>query len=259
MSFLERRLITRGYELDREGVIPPAALLRYMEHVRWACLEDSTLQLSRLFLNGHFMVVAAQSLQREQELGHHTELSATLGIGHVGRSSFAFRHLFRRTSDDVVVARGSVTVVYLSPQGRSMPLPEEVAGPVRELTEDAWEDGGELVVPQPPRTPPPSDAWTHALTVRPSDLDVLRHVNHATYLTYFEDARALCAAAGGYGAPGQGAGRVRALTIEYLQQATQSEAVVVETWLQQDGVACFVLRRVADAQAVCRAALALRG
>jgi len=259
MSILERIWVTRGYELDQDGLIPPHLLLSYMEHLRWESLSaDSKVQIRRLFDTGYHFVVAAQRLQVEQDPGLGVELWADMTVGHVGRSSLEFRHHFRRGSrQGSDVARGSVTAVLLDAAGRPTPVPDDVRREVTEHASERWIDGVELDPPEPPVVAA-AGAWRRSLEVRPSDLDLLRHVNHATYLAYVDDTRRLCAAAGGYGEQ-LTSGRIRQASLDYLQQALQGERLVALTWIVEHDppTLAFLLQREVDGQVVCRAAVRL--
>lgn len=52
------------------------------------------------------------------------EIRVDLRIGDIGRSSFKFHHEMVRTSDNVVVARSWIHVVAVSPEQKSVSIPE---------------------------------------------------------------------------------------------------------------------------------------
>lgn len=229
----------RGYELDRDAAVPPAVLLRYMEHLRWATLESSgRVDLSRLFQGGQRLVVVAQQLRLERELGLGQQVAGTLSLGRVGRSSMDFLHRFV-ADDQAVVARGSVTVVFLDQAGRSTPLPDELRA---EADPDAARPqlAPGLVGEAPP------GAWTMHREVLPSELDLLRHVNHANYLSYAEDARILAAAERAE-IPG---GRPRAVALDYRKQAVLGDRLQLVVWSAAPGEAGVNIVR--GEQEVCR-------
>ncbi|MBA6413736.1 acyl-CoA thioesterase [Parahaliea sp. F7430] len=62
-----------------------------------------------------------------------------LSIGRIGNSSFAFEYQMWRESDDLLVARGSITIVAVSPEQETVPLP----GDLRALVE-RWASEGAL-------------------------------------------------------------------------------------------------------------------
>ena len=106
----------------------------------------------------------------------------------------------------------------------------------------------------------PASAWSERFYVRPGDLDLLRHVNHAVYLGYFEDARVVAASQGAYGdaMPAAG-GRFLRGALDYRQQAVLGDELEVFSWLLQGEDALgFELRRVGDGECLCRARIEVR-
>ena len=252
---VERTWTTRGYELDQDRLVHPSTLLRYMEQLRWDSLgADSRLDLGRLFRDGHYFVVAAQRLQVNRDPGLAELLWADLRLGHVGRTSLEFRTLFREgAAEGAPLARGSVTAVHLDPGGRPTPLPDDLVDRAREQV-GGWADGGALQAPDPSGEPP-DGACQREIVVRPSDQDLLQHVNHAVYLSYVDDVRRLCDGAGGY--DGRGGGRIRSATLEYRAEARQGQRLLCRTWAagEEPFTLAFVIAR--EGAVVCRAALTL--
>lgn len=62
-----------------------------------------------------------------------------LSIGKIGTSSFVFEHKMWRESDDVLVARGSISVVSVSPEQTTVRLPSDL----REIVEKWAREGAE--------------------------------------------------------------------------------------------------------------------
>jgi hypothetical protein len=166
--------------------------------------------------------------------------------------------------------------VLLDAEGRPSPIPEDVRGEIVEQASARWIDGVELDAPETPMAAG-ARAWRRSLEARPSDLDLLRHVNHATYLAYVDDTWRLCAAAGGYGdqppagrVPGgepppkcgpsaRSIQRVWQASIDYQQPAVQGERLAALTWVVATDplTLAFLFQREADGRGVCRAAVRL--
>jgi acyl-CoA thioesterase FadM len=251
-SIVERTWTTRGYELDQDRLVHPATLLRYMEQLRWeSTAADSRLDLGRLFRDNHYFVVAAQRLQIERDPGLAETLWADLHLGHLGRSSLEFRTLFREgTAEGAPLARGSVTAVQLDSEGRPTPLPDDFVDEAQEHQEESWVDGGTLRTPKP-RGEPPDGACEREIVVRPSDLDILEHVNHAVYLAYVDDVRRLCVADDELGRR-----RIKSATLEYRAEAKQGQQLCCRTWatVEEPRTLSFMIER--EGLVICRAALA---
>ena len=241
---VERKIRCRGYELDPEAKIPAAVFLRYMEHLRWESLTQHP-GLASLFQGWNRMVVVGQQLQLLRDLSLGAELDGTLELGHVGNTSLQFVHRFDSTSQGHV-ARGVVTAVFLGTGGRPTPLPE--------LIRAALPGGGSRLELAPRlEGQAPADAWSTRRVVRASELDLLRHVNHANYLVYIEDARAEAAAAGVHGEAG--AGRFRAGAMDYHQQAVLGDRLELLSWPLADepGTLGFEIRKQGEQAPLTRA------
>lgn len=252
---LVSELKTRGYELDQDSLIPPHTLLRYLEQMRWEANESALADLPRLFEQDHFAVVAAQKLVVNQDIGFNVELYGTTSVARVGRTSLDFFHGLYRAGEEEPVTVGLVTGVYMGPNGKPAPLPDEIRGVVIPCQREAY------AFPDPSGARPTEDAWRHAFEVRPSDQDLLRHVNHANYLAFFDDARHLGAAAGGFGEYSRAAaGRLRAAAIEYRKQAVAGDGLVALVWLLSESPLELgaELQRVDDHEPICSARLCIR-
>jgi len=206
MTFIDIELVSRGYELDAEGLVPPHVLLRYMEHLRWEYVGRSPSEVKALFRKGHTFVVIAQTLRITGGIGLAAAIRGTLWIGRIGRTSMDFHHAFQRVKNGEILAEGVATTVYVDGNGSPMPIPALLG----------------VVHPDPPTTmdlkPPdfcamPAGSFKHSCRVRADDLDLLQHMNQANYAALYDDARQAAAAEGAYGPDGLGGGRVRFLHI----------------------------------------------
>ena len=235
MRRLERLVTTRGYEMDASGVIPLSVLASYMEHTRWQSMQGSEFPLAHYWQRG---VIRAQHLEVLEPVRFDVELSVDCSVGRIGRTSLDLCHRLRRVDDGKLVVHATVTAVNLDEAGRPTPLDPaatELLGEAPPLP------GVALELPAPP------SAWTREITVCPSDQDVLQHVNHARYIEFVEDTRALAARAGAYGSAGEAAQRLpRRIAISYERQAAFGDTLAAATWpLEGESPAFgFELRRL---------------
>jgi acyl-CoA thioesterase FadM len=217
-------LITRGYEVSSRGRISPSQYLRYIEHVRWRTIAGSDQIPVRAFMG--IGVVRAQVLEIFHDTSFDTELEISMWLARVGKTSMDFSHEVVRVSDGQLVARSTATIVALDAERRPAPIDPAarryVVSRDAAIVERLDIDGA-------------AKAWEHPIAVRPSDEDLQGHVNQARYADFVEDARHLCAAAGGYG-PGAWDGPPCRLAISYDDEARVGDPLVVRT-------------RVADADA----------
>ena len=194
--------------MDASGVIPLGVLASYMEHTRWQSIQGSEFRLAHYWRRG---VIRAQHIEILEPVRFDVELSIDCSVGRIGRTSLDLCHRLRRQSDGRLVAQATVTAVNLDEAGRPTPL----------------DPGAEELLGDPPALPSvaldgqaPRSAWAREITVCPSDQDVLQHVNHARYIDFVEDTRALAARAGAYAEAGETAQRpARRIAISYERQA----------------------------------------
>ncbi len=247
MTRLERSFTVRGYEVDASGQVPPATLFRYLEHLRWESIQEQP-GVGQLFSDGNYGVVVAQRLVSARPVGIGARLEGAVWPGKPGRSSVEIQHELRLAGGELV-ARGAAVVVHLDATGKPRPLPEALRA------EAALDPAGEpVVVPAPEEQAPPAGAARQQLVVRPSELDSLRHVNHACYVAWCDDLRRVAATAGQLGqASARAAGRVHALSVAYRREARLGDSLEVSCWPLADGdLACEVRR---EDETLCRARL----
>jgi acyl-CoA thioesterase FadM len=240
------RIVSRGYELASHGTLPVAAYLRYLEHLRWRTISRSQKIPLRLFWT--MGVVRAQVLELHTHVSFDVELELSMWVSRVGRTSIELSHDVTRTEDGVLVARSTATIVTLDDDRRPAPV----------------KDGArEFVVERPCAKAErlefeaPLDAWRRSIDIRPSDQDLQQHVNQARYADFVEDARLLCARAGGYGS-GDWEAAPRRFVVAYESEARVGDAVQAVTWRspERDRTAEFVLRKE-NGQIVTRARVEL--
>lgn len=228
MAVLEREMTTRAYELDRNGRIPPAVLLRYLEHTRWEAGFDGESGLAGLFAGGRRMVVRAQQVRVARVLGRAEGLRVSLWLEGVGRTSLTMGQQVVDAVSGAEVASATVVGVSIDASGRPAALPQSV----RDLVQARG-----LVHERLSEDTPPADAFVARTTVRYSDTDVLQHANHARYADWVEDARAQAVAAGALGA-GRVLAPARWLGLEYVHECLVGDAVELAVWRSAEGQVC---------------------
>ncbi len=230
MPRLHRTLSVRGYELGPSGVVSLATFARYFEHLRWESSSDPSMDLARFFTNGYRMVVRSQRIELGQPVGVGVPMRLSLWVGRIGRASMDMWHEAHRDGDGALVARGVVTAVYLGHDRRPHPIPEDV----RAMVEPA--DATAII--EPLDVPAPAGAWTSEFEVRPSDLDMFQHVNHAVYAAYYDDARWLGARQGAFGPRSRTVehGMTRAMAIDYRREVLVGQRIEVAAWALDGGI-----------------------
>ena len=217
------RVVTRGYELDADSVLPLSAFMRYLEHGRWKIRDH--LPIARFLPGG---VVRAQRLVLREPVSFDVPLDLTTWVSRVGRTSLDMSHDLVRVEDGVVVASSAATLVALGEDRRPTP----VGAGLSELLVD--ESRAELPGPEGSA---PLGAFEVALQVRPSDHDRQGHVNQARYGDFLVDALRLGAAAGRL--DGVARGRVGSVVLHHEQETRAGDALVARAWPRAEAPTSF--------------------
>ena len=225
---LERRLSHADVDFLGELKIP--ALLGLLEQ---AAVEASAVvgfAADWYTREGRIWIIRRTRLERSVPVGGGDVLEVETHVLDFRRARSLRHYTVRRR--ETVVAIGTTDWVYCDLQaGRPARIPEEL--------QRAFSDGTAL--PALTRAEslagsPPPYAVAYELTVQPSHLDHVTHVNNAVYASYLEDGAFAFFAAHDWPlarmlAAG-GALRVRRLDVEYLNDALAGNHLVVQSWLR---------------------------
>ena len=114
-------------DTDPAGILYYAAWFRRMEAVQSEFLFLEGLRQDRLKdERGWWTVTRATQCEYLVAVGLFDEIRLDLGLGRIGRSSFDFTHRMWRVVDDRLVARATITVVSVSPEGDAVRIPDEL-------------------------------------------------------------------------------------------------------------------------------------
>ena len=218
-------------EAGPDGNLRTSALLRYAQDIAWRHSEQLGFDREWYRTRGLGWVVRGVELELDAPIPLGTTLRlSTAVVGH--RRIWARRLGECRFADGRLAARITTDWVLLDARGRIVRIPDDfgVAFTNPEVKSE--------ILRVPAETDRP--AARHRLTVRPSDLDPIDHVNNAVYVDWLEEAieavgwatRAEAALAGAAG----GADRTAAgstpgtLRMEYLASAGRGDAIDVELY-----------------------------
>jgi acyl-CoA thioesterase FadM len=176
MSPFVRHIVTRGYDTDARARVSFGTVARYFEHVRWETIREPAAGLGKLFADGGKIVIRAQQVSVLRPLLPREELSLELTLSKAGNTSLQFAHVARCRGE--VVAQNHTVVVCLDARNKPRAVPDPVRAKVTPQPEVALAHIAEA---------PAMPAYSCDVHVRPSDLDALKHVNHARYIDYFDD------------------------------------------------------------------------
>ena len=224
---LERRL--SHADVDFLGELKVAALLGLLEQAAVEASSAAGFDAARYARDGRIWIIRRTRLQRHRPVGGEQTIAVATKVIDFRRARSLRRYDVYHGSD--LVADATTDWVYCDLQsGRPARIPEALqhaftgdAGPVTLGRADALPSTG---------NGPPVEV---RLTVQPSHLDHVTHVNNAVYANYLEDAafalfaaqqwplERMLAAGGGL--------RVASLDCEYLSDALAGQTLIVRSWL----------------------------
>jgi acyl-ACP thioesterase len=200
-------------EAGPDGQMRTAALLRYAQDVAWRHSEQLGFDRAWYQERGLGWVVRGVELELYEPIpmGHTLRVSTAV-VGH--RRIWARRLGECRLGDGRLAARVTTDWVLLDARNRIVRIPDDFG-----LAFTNPEVRDEILRVSPPEGPA---AHVLELSVRPSDLDPLDHVNNAVYVDWLDEALD----AAGWRSRGGSASRM--LRLEYLASAERGNQVVVD-------------------------------
>jgi acyl-CoA thioester hydrolase len=226
---LQRRL--SHADVDFLGEIKVSALLGLLEQAAVEASAAAGFDPAWYAAAGRVWFVRRTQLVRFVPVGGRDTLEVETAVADFRRARSLRRYVVRRAG--AVVAEATTDWVYCGvASGRPMRVPDEM--------QRAFGDGERApTLPRP--APLPDDApgapVTMDLTVRPSHLDHVMHVNNAVYGDYLEDAAFRLFEMHHWPLSRMldqgGALRVRAIDVEYLSDARAGDVLTVQSWLAE--------------------------
>lgn len=128
-------------DTDPAGILYYAAWFPWMERMQSEWFWMNGLRQDQLSEeHGFWSVTGHTECDYLVPVGLFDQIRIELRIGRIGTKSFDMEHRMVRTSDEVLVGRGLIRVVTVTPEGGSTPIP----GVLRKHL-DAWAEGYALV------------------------------------------------------------------------------------------------------------------
>jgi acyl-CoA thioester hydrolase len=236
MRQYRRTFRVRHYELDSFGHVNNSVYVNYMQEAAIEASADAGFGPAWYREQGTSWVIRRLSIRYHLPAQYADELEVSTWISDVRRVSSTREYLITRTRDGARVARARVNWVYLdSSTGGLSRLPAEMAAAF-EPTEEKEELGIRLTRPEQP-----ADAHRYRSTrrVQTYELDTARHVNHAVYLNWVEQAYFDALRAAGHPIEKTRGEGWLALQgghdIEYFEPAFDNEEVEIRSWVCELG------------------------
>ncbi len=217
-------------EAAPDGNLRTSALLRYAQDIAWRHSEQLGFDRAWYRDRGLGWVVRGVELELAAPIPLGTTLRvSTAVVGH--RRIWARRLGECRFAEGQLAARVTTDWVLLDARGRIVRIPDDfgVAFMNPEVKSDILRVPAEAAAP----------VARHRLSVRPSDLDPIDHVNNAVYVDWLEEAIEAVAWAGvgsvrpdAEAASGSAPGTLR---MEYLASAARGDEIDVDLFGGPDG------------------------
>jgi len=217
--------VVRYDECDCDGLLTPAAFLRYMQDIAARDAEDARLE------GDGFWVVKRTVMDFAAQVTVHTPLELrTFGLGFTritaqrGYEVRAARSLEGKAVEEALLSARTLWV-YVDPRGRPARLPERTAQIW--LPDETLAPSAEAAFPPVPTSEPV--IAQHRVGF--SHIDLARHLNNASAVEMLDDA-AWEALAGAGITPDTHRFAARSYDIEYVDSPRFGDELLVQTWFE---------------------------
>jgi len=227
---LERRV--SHADVDFLGELKVSALLGLFEQAAIEASIDAGFDAETYMRERRIWIIHRTRLQRLVPVGGGDRIDVETAVCDVRRVRSLRRYVARKAT--VEIAHATTDWVYCDMvTGRPARVPEALQRAF--LPEDSAT--GSLPRAAALRLEPPPDVVDFRLTVQPSHLDHVTHVNNAVYANYLEDGAFALLAVHGWPLTRmlsvEGALRIDWLDAEYRSDAQVGEELIVRSWLAE--------------------------
>ncbi|HEV2915686.1 MAG TPA: thioesterase family protein [Pyrinomonadaceae bacterium] len=236
MHQYSRRFRVRHYELDSFGHLNNAVYVNYMQEAAIEASADAGFGPAWYAERGTGWVIRQLSIRYYLPVIYGDELEVKTWISEARRVSTTREYQITRTRDRARAARARVNWIYLDlNRGQPTRLPAELAG--------AFEPTGELedlgIRLQNPSPTGEAFRYRTRRRVQTYELDTARHVNHAVYLNWVEQAYFDALRAAGHAVERTRGEGWLALQgghdIQYLEPAFDADEIEITSWVCELG------------------------
>jgi acyl-ACP thioesterase len=208
-------------EAAPDGRLRTSGLLRYAQDLAW--IHSASLGFDRGWYGEHALTWLVRAANVAVVGGAPVGAALTGTTRVVGfRRVWSRRNSVFRDAAGGLVATVDIDWVLVDDRGVPTRIP-----PIFEATFKV--PAGTLVLGRVALDDPPADAYRHAYTVRPQELDPMAHVNNAVYADWIDEA---VIAAGDPGAVGA---IPRAMRLDYALAAEPGATLEGRAWVDAEG------------------------
>ncbi|MBD0370086.1 MAG: acyl-CoA thioesterase [Pyrinomonadaceae bacterium] len=232
-----RRFRVRQYEIDSFGHVNNAVYVNYMQEAAIEASADAGFGPGWYMERGTNWVIRKLAIRYLLPAVYKDEIEVTTWISEVRRATCTREYEIIRTADRSRIARARVQWVYLdSSTGRLARLPPEIRERFAPTNEREEELGIHI---QKGQKTPEAFRYLTRRRVQTFELDTLRHVNHAVYLNWIEQAYFDALRAAGHPVERTRPEGWLALQgghdIEYFEPAFDNEELEIKSWVCEVG------------------------
>jgi acyl-CoA thioesterase FadM len=208
-------------ECNCDGLLTPAAFLRYMQEIAARDAEDAQLEG-----NGYW-VIKRTVMSFARPIPYHTRLELrTFGIGFTRiTAQRGYEARLADNPEDQPLASAHTLWVYVDTHGRPTRLPDRTA--------QIWLPGG-VSAPKPePAFPafPDHPPVTTSAVVHFSEIDLMQHLNNASAVETLDNAGWEALGSSGI-TPAAASFRIRYYDIEYSDSPRFGEQLEIQNWFE---------------------------
>ncbi len=228
-----RTFRVRYYECDAYGHLNSVNYLRYMQETAFDASADAGYDQQRYASMNRYWLIRETIIEYLQPLYYNQEVQVKTWIGDFRRVSSRRAYEFRTADSGLLCARAFTDWVFLDA------TTQQPTGIPERLIADFYPEGKPPAFParQPfPKAPaPPAEVFSTHRKVTWDDLDSMRHINNAVYMSYALESGFQAVAAFGWSLERMlqtgFAIVIRRCQIQYLRPGLLDDELEIATWV----------------------------
>jgi acyl-CoA thioester hydrolase len=172
----------RQYECDANGHLNNASYLRYMQETAFDASAAAGYDIAAYEKLNSIWLIRETGIEYFHPVTYGDNIVVKTWVEDFRKVSSRRVYEFHNPQSEQLVARAHTDWAYIDVQSnRPAKIPPQ-------MTSSFYPEGLPEIFPQrkpfPPPPPPPDDVFSMNLTVKWHDIDVMEHVNNATYIDY---------------------------------------------------------------------------
>ena len=247
-----RNFRVRQYECDANGHLNTASYLRYMQETAFDASAAAGYDMAAYQQLNSIWLIRETEIDYLHPLVYGDRVEVHTWVVDMRQVSSRRVYEFTDPGSQRIIARAHTDWAYIDADtSRPVKIPGEIAAAFfPEGLPDEFP--GRAPFPTPPS--PPEEVFSTIVKVRWSDIDIMEHVNNATYIDYMNECTMRMLASYGYSwsrIKSDGIGMyARKLRIKYHQPALLDDELEFSTWAynmrRSTGIRYYDIHRASD-------------